>query len=294
MITNINSKDDIANHKDYILEQEHWLADLKDPVIQQHMANNFQSAAVFDETFTQEEIDWIYGFAFSRCTTVRHNDNGTMFISGNLQGVYEKFADRINKMIPGAENSPCVGGNFFITPSQYGLHNDSTRESDWVQSLERTPRDSDRRKWVPWRNMIIPLFTAPSGINSHATFFDQRHADFAHVYHHGKRANQTVATTYPIADDHGKLDFHLLDGTVQSKEDNLRKYNVEHHEEYLYYTPYKRLTGLTPELTCEWKPASPVVFDAVQLHATNKGFKDQSQWTTKMGLLLTFLKEVPQ
>ena len=71
----------------------------------------------------------MYGYAFSRCDTVRHNDNGTMFISGNLQGVYEKFADRINQMVPGAENSPVVGGNFFITPSQYGLHNDSTRES---------------------------------------------------------------------------------------------------------------------------------------------------------------------
>ena len=32
-------------------------------------------------------------------------------------------------------------------------------------------------------------------------------------------------------------------------------------------------------------------FDAVQLHATNKGYKEK-HWTTKMGLLLTFLREV--
>jgi hypothetical protein len=291
MLANINNTEDIANHKNYKLEYEHWLANLKDPIIKQSIANNFQKAETFDEAFTEKEIEWIYGYAFSRCRTVRHNDNGTMFISGNLQGVYEKFADRINQMIPGAENSPVVGGNFFITPSQYGLHNDSTRESDWVNSLRNTPIDSERRKWVPWRNIIIPLFTAPSNVESHGVFFDQRHVDFAHVYHHGKIPDQTVATTYPIVDDHSNIDFYLLDGSIQDKSKNLKNYDVEHHNEYLYYTPHQRLTGLTPEFTCEWKPCAPIVFDAVQLHATNKGRKE-NHWTTKMGLLLTFLREV--
>ena len=291
MLADINRQEDIDNHKNYRLEYEHWMADLKDPLVRDNVANNFQRAETFDEAFTEKEIEWIYGYAFSRCGKVRHNDNGTMFISGNLQGVYEKFADRINQMIPGAENSPVVGGNFFITPSQYGLHNDSTRESDWQNSLDKTPRDSDRRKYVPWRNIIIPLFTAPSNIESHGVFFDQRHVDYAHVYHHGKKPEQKVATTYPIVDDHSNIDFHRLDGSIQDRADNLTKYNNEHHDKYLYYTPHRRLTGLTPELTCEWKPRAPIVFDAVQLHATNKGYKD-AHWTTKMGLLLTFLREI--
>ena len=291
MLANINRAEDIANHKTYRLDYEHWLANLKDPIVQQNIAANFQKAEVFDEAFTEEEISWMYGYAFSRCDTVRHNDNGTMFISGNLQGVYEKFADRINQMVPGAENSPVVGGNFFITPSQYGLHNDSTRESDWKNSLTKTSIDHEGRKWAPWRNIIIPLFTAPNNIESHAVFFSQRHVDFAHVYHHGKKPEQTVATTYPIVDNHVDIDFYLLDGTVQDKTSNLVRYNKEHYDEYLYYTPYRRLTGLTPELTCEWKPRAPIVFDAVQLHATNKGRVDK-HWTTKMGLLLTFLREV--
>ena len=194
-------------------------------------------------------------------------------------------------MVPGAENSPVVGGNFFITPSQYGLHNDSTRESDWQNSLSKTPADSASRKYVPWRNIIIPLFTAPSNIESHGVFFDQRHVDFAHVYHHGKKPEQTVATTYPIVENHADVDFCLLDGSIQDKETNLVKYNKDHYDEYLYYTPYRRLTGLSPELTCEWKPRAPIVFDAVQLHATNKGRQD-IHWTTKMGLLLTFLREI--
>jgi hypothetical protein len=291
MLANINTPEDIVNHKNYKLEYEHWLADLKDPLVKQNISKNFQKAQVFEEAFTEEEISWMYGYAFSQCGTVRHNDNGTMFISGNLQGVYEKFADRINQMVPGAENSPVVGGNFFITPSQYGLHNDSTRESDWQNSLSKTPADSASRKYVPWRNIIIPLFTAPSNIESHGVFFDQRHVDFAHVYHHGKKPEQTVATTYPIVENHADVDFCLLDGSIQDKETNLVKYNKDHYDEYLYYTPYRRLTGLSPELTCEWKPRAPIVFDAVQLHATNKGRQD-IHWTTKMGLLLTFLREI--
>lgn len=289
MLANINNSDDIKNHVNYQLEYEHWMANLKDLGVRDNIANNFQKAELFEEAFTDKEIEWMYGYAFSRCRTVRHNDNGTMFISGNLQGVYEKFADRINQMVPGAENSPVVGGNFFITPSQYGLHNDSTRETDWIKSLEKTPVDSERRKWVPWRNIIIPLFTAPNKIESHAVFFDQRHVDFAHVYNHGMKPGQETATTYPIVKDHNDIIFHLLDGTIQ--QDNSNKYNEEHYEKYLYYTPYRRLTGLTPELTCEWKPKAPIAFDAVQLHATNKGFKD-NHWTIKMGLLLTFLREI--
>jgi hypothetical protein len=291
MKAKINTPDDIASHKDYFLDYETWLVDMKDPAVKQNIADHFQKAQVFDEMFNEDEIKWIYGYAFSHCQTVRHNDNGTMFVSGNLQGVYEKFKDKIDQMVPGAANSPVVGGNFFITPSQYGLHNDSTREEDWTRMTKDIPVNHNRRKYVPWRNIIIPIYTAPSGIESHGVFFDQRHVDFAHVYHHGKKPDQKVATTYPIVDDHSKIDFHLLDGTVQDKEKNLQPYNKEHYDKYLYYTPYRRLTGLTPELTCEWNPRCPIVFDAVQLHATNKGYVDK-HWTTKMGLLLTFLREI--
>ena len=151
--------------------------------------------------------------------------------------------------------------------------------------------DSNRRRFVPWRNVIIPIYTCLPGIESHGVFFDQRHIDFAHVYHHGRKPDQKVATTYPLVDDHKDIDFHLLDGTKQDKEKNLLPYNENHFDRYLYYTPKRRLTGLTPELTCKWEVGKPIVFDAVQLHATNKGLKDR-QWNTKMGLLLTFLREM--
>lgn len=289
MFVSIQEYPDLIARQDSSVKYEHHMMDLRNSDVIQNIANHFQQATCFDNMFSEEEIKWLYGYAFSRCGSVRHNTNGTIFISGNLKGVYEKFKNKIDTILPGAENSPSISGNYFITPDQYGLHNDSSRFEDWERTLEYVSLDNPQRKYVPWRNIIIPLWSNPNNIESHAVFFKQRHIDFAHVYHHG--SNQQVATTYPVCRDYSDIDFHLITGKKQDRVDNLRPYDKEHYEKYLYYTPYKRLTGLEPETTCEWKPGCPIVFDAVQLHATNKGLKDK-HWINKMGLLLMFLREV--
>lgn len=291
MKVNIKDYEDLKIYKDYVLRYEHWIMDLSNHNVQKNITQNFEKAKNIENQFSNEELAWLYGYAFSNCGTVRHNDNGTIFVSLNLQRIYEKFKNKLQEILPGCENSPVVGGNFFITPSQYGLHNDSTRFTDWQNTLEKTPIDNLDRKYVPWRNVIIPLWTCPSDITSHAVFFDQRHVDFAHVYNHGMKTGEETATTYPIVSNHEEIDFYLLNGKLQEKKDNLKEYDKNHYNNYLYYTPYRRLSGLTPELTCEWTPGSVIVFDAFQLHATNKGFKNK-QWNNKMGLLLTFLREV--
>lgn len=308
-------------HKDdpYVEPHESFMMNLKDPYIIKNIAENLAPAQMYTEdevSFDREELKWMYGFAFSQCLNVRHNANGTIFLSGNLHKVAEKFIDKLTKILPGCENSPSVAGNFLITPSQYGLHTDSTRESDWKSSFHKVPIEDPRRQYVPWRNILIPIWigNTPDTV-SHAVFFNQRHIDFAHVYLHGKPYALDPATTYPIVYNHGEIDFHSEDGKIIDRINNYKDYDKNHWQEYLYYTPYKRLTGLTPSLTTEWIPGKPFVFDAFQLHATNKGTKveyrykhtsiDQQgnelasrletvhkQWDIKMGLLLTFLREV--
>lgn len=282
---------DLKEYKKYNLNYEHHMMNLRAKNVIKNIAQNFQPVTLGEKSFNEDDLKWMYGYAFANCQTVRHNANGTIFVSGNLEGVYRKYQSVFDELLPGADKSPVVGGNFFITADQYGLHNDSTRESDWARSLEKTELFDKGRKYVPWRNIIIPLWTNPDNIVSHGVFFEQRHIDFAHVYNHGMKKGQETATTYPIVDNHAEIDFHLLDGSKQSREDNLKEYDEEHHNTYLYYTPHRRLTGLSPETTCEWTPGCPIVFDAFQLHATNKGFID-NHWRNKMGLLLTFLREV--
>jgi hypothetical protein len=299
---------------------EGFMMHLRDPHVVQNIAEHLEPAKMFVEdelSFTRDELKWLYGFAFSECLNVRHNANGTIFMSGNLHKIVEKFINKLSKILPGCENSPSVAGNFLITPSQYGLHTDSTRESDWVNSLSKIPLGDSRRKYVPWRNILIPMWIGGSPDTvSHAVFFDQRHIDFAHVYLHGRPYDKDPATTYPIVYNHSEIDFYNEQGKLISREDNNQPYDVEHWKQYLEYTPYKRLTGLTPSLTTEWIPGKPFVFDAFQLHATNRGTNvlygykhvqidkqgietgvskivlERDTWALKMGLLLTFLREV--
>jgi hypothetical protein len=278
---------ELTEFKDYYLNYEGWMMDLGNKDVVKNISEHFYPVDVYESCFTEDDRKWMYGYAFSQCDTVRHNDNGTVFMSGNLQGVYEKFKDKIDFMLPGAEESPVVGGNYFLTPDQYGLHNDSTRKSDWET---RKNDNSCDRKYVPWRNLLIPLWTCPKDVVSHFIGFDQRHIDFAHVYNNkGKGA---TATTYPIVYDHKTIDFHLGDGSLQDRSLNDKPYDKEHYDKYASHTRHNRLEGLTPETTCEWTPGGCFSFDAFQLHLTNKGWKEGPKWTTKLGLLLTFLREV--
>jgi hypothetical protein len=276
--------------KEYDSDFTRYIADLRIQSVRDVIAKNIQPAKVYNNIFDQEELDWIRGYAFTCCRSVKHNNDGTIFLHGNLDGVYEKFADKINKILPGAENSPIVGGNIYITQHPYGLHNDSTRFLDWENGLEKYPTDHNERRWVPWRNVIIPIMVTPENTPSHAVFFKQRHIDFACLFHHGHAG--TMPAQYPIARDYDLLEFYDSNGQKIDKQLNSISYDQEHYEKYLSYTPKRRLTGMVPELTCRWHPGDAMVFDAVQLHATNKGTK--CTWLTKMGLLLTFLKEIPK
>jgi hypothetical protein len=278
------------------LTYECYLPELTSEYARNAMRKIFEPAKISDEEFNEEELSWLYAFAFGCCHNVRHNANGTMFVSGHLDVIVAKFAEKLERVLPGCTKSPKIGGNFFITPSQYGLHNDSTRRIDWENSMVKAPIDSPTRRYVPWRNIIIPLWIARPQIQSHGVWFDQRHIDFAHVYNHGEKV-PPPATTYPVVTDHSTIDFYNQKGELFTKEQNEKAYDGAHHGKYLFHTPRVRLTGLTPETTLEWMPGKPIVFDAVQLHATNLGTNirpsgKQDKWELKMGLLLTFLKEI--
>ena len=267
------------------------IPDLRDQTVKDIIAKNIQPACSYDNFFNQEELDWIRGYAFSCCDSTRHNEDGTVFLHGNLAGIYEKFADKINNILPGAENSPTVSGNFYITASPYGLHNDNVRLCDWEDSLISEQKDSSERRWVPWRNIIIPLYVAPNNTPSEAVFFTQRHIDFACIFHHNHEGG--TYSGYPIARDYSVLQFYGTDGNPIDKKMNLIEYDEDHYQKYLSLnTSKRRLTGMTPELTCDWTPGSIMIFDSAQLHATNNGQRGNAKWFSKMGLLLSFLKEI--
>ena len=217
----------------YKTPHESWMTNLRNPEIVKNIAEHLEPPKVFyegdDVTFTVDELKWLYGFAFSQCLNVRHNANGTVFISGNLHKIAEKFIDKLEKILPGCGNSPSVAVIFIITPSQYGLHTDSKRETDLINSFQKVPETSDDRRFVPWRNILIPMWIGnhPDTV-SHGVFFNQRHIDFAHVYLHGHQYNKSTATTYPVVRDHGTIQFHDGNGNEISRDKNYELYDKLH------------------------------------------------------------------
>lgn len=292
MTIEYNTPEDISSHKNYSQNYGKYLADIEEESVKQNIIQHFKPSICYDEYFTDEEIEWMQAFAFSRCSRLRINPNGTFFVSGNMQGVFEKFRDRFESLAPGCSNSPVVKGNYFITPEQYGLHNDSIHKKDWTVTFgedggwSKLPKNHPDRKWVPWRNIIVPLMVSPDVLST-ITFMNQRHVSWFTVYNHG--AENVVAADYPIITDYSEIEFHTKDG-AQPIAHNTVPYDKTHWNTHLNYTPYERLTGLTEEHTFHWKPKCPMVFDCYQLHATNQGM--QKPWKIKMGLLLCFFREV--
>lgn len=287
MNIDLNTQEDLDQHINYTQNHGRYLTDIENEDVATQIKKNFAPAQCFDEMFDEQEIQWMQGYAFSRCRKLRVNPNGTFFISGNLRGVYEKFSEKFEKILPGSGQSPVVKGNYFITPEQYGLHNDSIRKKDWTSTFEKFPYDHEDRRWVPWRNVVIPLMIYPV-VDNHVVFFEQRHISWFTVYNHG--AENVGDADYPIITDYSKIQFETLKGK-QDVQQNIKPYDPLHWEKYLNYTPYQRLTGLTQESTVEWKPRCPMVFDCFQLHATNQGLTNKT-WKIKMGLLMCFFKRI--
>ena len=280
--------------------REHHMLPMNHPIAVENMRRHISPSEKFENVFTKEELDSIWKQAFKDNRQPRMNRNGTVLVAGGLEEIYFQFKDKIDKALgPRAEQSPSIGGNYFITPQQYGLHNDSIRPEDYEVTYSKTPPNHERRKYTCWKNWLVPLW-----IGTHHDevdggqigFFDQRHIDWAHVYNGGGET-PNIASVYKITTDYTELQFHNGKGEAIDKLENGKPFDKETHRNWMN-TPYKRLQGLSLENVMDWELGSPMTFDAVQLHNSNEGTKEsgssQKMWNSKMGLLLTFLIELDE
>jgi hypothetical protein len=278
--------------------REHFMLPMDHPLAIENMRRHIGPAGKADTLFDKKELDWIWKQAFKSHRDVRMNRNGTVLVAGNLHEIYEKFQDKIDScMGPKAKLSPTVGGNYFITPQQYGLHNDSIRPQDFEVTLDKVPLNSELRKYTCWKNWLLPLWIGThmdEEDGGQIVFFDQRHIDWAHVYNGGGHV-PNIASVYKISTDYTELQFHDGKGNAIPKENNAIPFDKALHKEVMN-TPYDRLQGLSAETILDWEPGKPMWFDAVQLHNTNEGTKSKGKkmWNAKMGLLLTFLVELDE
>jgi hypothetical protein len=214
-----------------------------------------------------------------------------------MQKIYDRYKGKFDAALgPLAEKSPTIGGNYFITPQQYGLHMDAMREKGYNGMLETVPLSHPQRKYTTWKNIITPLW-----IGSHLdeldggqiVFFEQRDIGWAKVYNGGAET-KNIASIYEIVTDYSHIQFYDRDGKPLPC--TAEPFDKETFDKYIN-TPYRRLAGLNAESVFDWKTGSPCIFDAVQLHATNEGTKGtepRKKWNSKMGLLMTFMIELDE
>lgn len=268
------------------------------PIAIENVRRHSSKASCVTDMWTPDELDWLWKNAFTAdYNKPRLNRNGTVIVDVDMQKIYNKYKDKFDTALgPLAEKSPTIGGNYFITPQQYGLHQDAMRETGYSNMLENVPLNHPQRKYTTWKNIITPLW-----VGSHLdeldggqiVFFEQRDIGWAKVYNGGAET-KNIASIYEIVTDYSHLQFYDRNGNSMAH--NEEPFDKEFHKQYLN-TPYRRVQGLTPESVFDWTPGSPCIFDAVQLHATNEGTKGTEpakKWNAKMGLLMTFMIELDE
>jgi hypothetical protein len=276
--------------------REHYMLPMDHPIAVENMRRHISKAQLYNSVFSKNDLDDIWKQCFRSNRQPRMNRNGTVLVAGDLQEIYFQYKERIDNLLgPKAEQSPSIGGNYFITPQQYGLHNDSIRPEDFENTYKWTPLNHERRRYTTWKNFLMPLW-----IGTHhdevdggqIAFFNQRHIDWAHVYNGGALV-PNIASVYKISTDYTDLQFHDGNGNAIPKENNAIPFDKETHKQFMN-TPYDRLQGLSIEEVYDWVPGTAMSFDAVQLHNSNEGSKDKKMkmWNAKMGLLLTYLVEL--
>lgn len=275
----------------YLLPMDH-------PIAIENVRRHSSESQHFNNIFTENDLDWIWKNAFTDDSVPRLNKNGTVIIDTDMTKIYNRFKDKIIECVgKDADNTCAIGGNYFITPQQYGLHMDAMREKGYKGMLETVPLNHEQRVYTTWRNFILPLWLGSNDDEldgGQIVFFEQRDIGWAKVYNGG---NQTpgIASIYDIVTDYTDIQFYDRNGNAIPREKNAEPFDKEFHTKYLN-TPYRRVQGLTAENVFDWVPGSPMTFDAVQLHATNEGSRDKNKkmWNSKMGLLMMFYKELDE
>jgi hypothetical protein len=276
--------------------RENYMLPMEHPIAIENMRRHISPSRSFDNLFEKDELEHIWKQAFSDNRSVRMNRNGTVLMAGNLHEIFEQYKEKIIKTLGNrADQSPAIGGNFFITPQQYGLHNDSIRPEVFENTLKSIPLEDECRKYTCWKNFLLPLWIGThhdEEDGGQIVFFNQRDIGWAKVYN-GSGLVSNIASVYEIVTDYTELQFY--DGTGNPIDRSLNKvpFDKKLHKEFMN-TPYDRLQGLSVEQVLNWVPGSPMTFDAVQLHNSNEGTKSKGKkmWNSKMAILLTFLIEL--
>ena len=111
--------------------------------------------------FNATDIDYIWKYAFQNGKPRTNIWNKTIFVTNNYNDIIFSYKNQIDSILP--DPKIYYGGNFFITTIGYGYHTDSYPK----------PTHSVYGNCVPWRNILIPLWS--DGDGGKITFYKNRY-----------------------------------------------------------------------------------------------------------------------
>ena len=228
---------------------------------------NISEVECYENMFNEEEISTLWKLAFDG-GVVRKNSLGNIFIKGNVvRRAYDLIKDKISL------NAELAFGNYFIATEPYGLHLDSFKKE--IEKDDGT---------TVYKNVLIPLWIGGSNNGGQIIFFEQRLIDYGCAFNKGG-STEYKQSQYKVYTDYSNLQFYNKNLDKIEKRLNHVPFSTSFYFDYLEHIEYDRLDGLTVEGKFDWTPGNMLIFDAVQIHASNK---PANSWTNKMGLLLNF------
>ncbi len=240
--------------------------------------SNISSSRCYQNILSSSDVEWLIDFMFKETGVYRLGSSGNMFFSENFEKIIIKFFDKFNEMIDLSEIVK-VGGNFFLTPHQYGFHTDMPEKGDhhFVEGD------------VAFCTILIPLFHLPQKAKCHFMLFNER------ILSHGTtldRGPSKSDTHYNSISNYDEIENLYNESGLEIKYED-KDFDNDLFEKYNMgaTSPKERFNGFSIESVYDWTPGDAMVFDTTQLHCSNLGLKKEL-FKNKAGLRMSFYKNL--
>jgi hypothetical protein len=252
--------------------------------LKEKLRKNLSESQYFTEIFSSQQIYNFQKILLSGWTKTRSYMGGKILFDNFTKECKEYFLGVFKEISPHSiigTNVPwdtvSLGGNVYITPTEYGLHTDAFTQGHIDQGE------------VTLKNITIPLSVAGNNIDNpsinNLMVFENRLLDTDHTFQKGKQASEAWKVQYQQnLLDYSDLEFYDRNGNVLQVDVNKQYITDQEYAQHFTHINRTILDGFKIEKTCHYDVGSMIVHDSTQAHATGHMHQGESFVANKMGV----------
>ncbi len=238
-----------------------------------HWKKTWESSFQIQDFFTEDEVEWFTDRMFRHHTDRRIKDSGTLHFFDNMGEIIDHFFDKFQSIMPELQKGDMSHtGNFVFSTNPYNVH---------IDTGSRHYRDHDPN-YVPYKQIIIPLWVSPMGGMSATAIYKQRAISYGTNFVRGFQ-KEFRTDVWRSVKDYSVVPLFNVDGSPVTDLEKL--FENEVYVDWLTNVPYDSLTGLEAEGFYNWDRRSIIVFDRCCLHSGT----DFTKYGTKSKAGLTIM-----